>query len=168
MESSPFGHKKKQKKTSYTFMCPTPYHTHYSTKNSDTGYRTVPRNISSTADLSADPALDDYAPQCSHLPSCPAFAQIGALRGPFDLGLIPIGAYEPRWLFSNVHANSKDAVNIFVDTKCNKALGMHWGTWVLTEEEIMEPPQKLKEACKWKGVDEARFEVCGIWGDERV
>ena len=53
----------------------------------DTGYRAVP-------ELSK--AIDDYAPDQDH-PRCPAFKQIGDLRGPFDLGLIPIGAYEPRW-----------------------------------------------------------------------
>jgi N-acyl-phosphatidylethanolamine-hydrolysing phospholipase D len=93
---------------------------------------------------------------------CPAFAQIGTHRGPFDLGLIPIGAYEPRFLFSNVHADPKDSANIFVDTKCRRALGMHWGTWVLTEEDVLEPPRKLKEALEWKGVEEGRFGVCDI------
>ncbi|RMZ72387.1 N-acyl-phosphatidylethanolamine-hydrolyzing phospholipase D [Pyrenophora seminiperda CCB06] len=70
----------------------------------DTGYRTVPRSIPASE--------DDYAPAYSHLPTCPAFTQIGNYRGPFDLGLIPIGAYEPRWMFSNVHANPKDAEGV--------------------------------------------------------
>jgi N-acyl-phosphatidylethanolamine-hydrolysing phospholipase D len=125
---------------------------------SDTGYRSVPDSIPRD--------VDDYAPQYSHLPICPAFAQIGAHRGPFDLGLIPIGAYEPRWMFSNVHASPKDAVNIFVDTKCKNALGMHWGTWVLTEEEVMAPPKELEEAVKWKGIREGAFGVCDI-GESR-
>ncbi|KAL6152142.1 hypothetical protein ACJBU6_09024 [Exserohilum turcicum] len=126
----------------------------------DTGYRTVPKSIPETE--------DDYAPAHAHLPTCPAFAQIGKHRGPFDLGLIPIGAYEPRWMFSNVHANPKDAVNIFADTKCKRALGMHWGTWVLTEEEVLAPPRELKDACKWKGVTEGKhgFDVCEI-GESR-
>ncbi|KNG49699.1 zn-dependent hydrolase oxidoreductase [Stemphylium lycopersici] len=122
----------------------------------DTGYRTVPSNIPASE--------DDYSHAYSHLPTCPAFAQIGQHRGPFDLGLIPIGAYEPRWMFSNVHASPKDAVNIFADTKCRRALGMHWGTWVLTEEDVMAPPKELKEACEWKGVKEGRegFGICDI------
>lgn len=119
----------------------------------DTGYRTVP-------DTPKD--VDDYGPEFEHLPVCPAFKQIGQHRGPFDLGLIPIGAYEPRWLFSSVHAGPKDSVNIFMDTKCRMALGMHWGTWVLTEEDVLEPPRKLKEALEWKGVDQSRFGVVDI------
>lgn len=112
----------------------------------DTGYRAVPEST---------PEGDDgYGPEYAHLPVCPAFKQIGTHRGPFDLGLIPIGAYEPRWVMSPMHANPEDSANIFIDTKCKKALGMHWGTWVLTEEDVMEPPRKLKEALKKKGIEE--------------
>jgi N-acyl-phosphatidylethanolamine-hydrolysing phospholipase D len=65
-------------------------------------------------------------------------------------------------LFSAMHASPKDSVNIFVDTKCKMALGMHWGTWVLTEEEVMEPPRKLKEALEWKGIRQEAFGVVDI------
>ncbi|KAF1999624.1 Metallo-hydrolase/oxidoreductase [Amniculicola lignicola CBS 123094] len=120
----------------------------------DTGYRSVP-------DL--PPHIDDYSAAYAHLPHCPAFAQIGQHRGPFDLGLIPIGAYEPRWIMSPMHADPKDAVNIFKDTKCRKALGMHWGTWVLTEEEVKDPARKLKEAMKeWVKEDPEAFGVVDI------
>ncbi|KAI7236574.1 Zn-dependent hydrolase/oxidoreductase [Hortaea werneckii] len=111
----------------------------------DTGYRKVP-------ELPKDEF--DYSEKYSHLPHCPAFKQIGELRGPFDLGLIPIGAYDPRFIMSPMHANPYDSVNIFADTKCERALGIHWGTWVLTTEEVLEPPKKLKEALKWKGMPE--------------
>jgi N-acyl-phosphatidylethanolamine-hydrolysing phospholipase D len=68
---------------------------------------------------------------------------------------------------SPIHANPEDSVNIFMDTKCRHALGMHWGTWVLTEEEVMEPPMKLKEALGKKGVSETgRFDVVDI-GESR-
>lgn len=44
---------------------------------------------------------------------------------------------------------------------------MHWGTWVLTEEAVMEPPRKLREALKEKGVDERGvFDICDI-GESR-
>ncbi|KAH8808435.1 beta-lactamase superfamily domain-containing protein [Xylogone sp. PMI_703] len=124
----------------------------------DTGYRTVPE---------LPEGVDDYGPDYAHLPHCPAFKQIGDLRGPFDLGLIPIGAYHPRYLFSNMHANPFDSVNIFVDTKCKKAMGIHWGTWVLTSEEVLEPPKLLKKAMAWKGLPETGvFDVCDI-GESR-
>ncbi|QIW94564.1 hypothetical protein AMS68_000082 [Peltaster fructicola] len=123
----------------------------------DTGYRTVPE---------VPVGEFDYSEKYAHLPVCPAFTEIGELRGPFDLGLIPIGAYDPRHIMSPMHANPYDSVNIFVDTKCHRALGIHWGTWVLTEEDVLEPPRVLKDALKWKGLDESVFETCDI-GESR-
>lgn len=124
----------------------------------DTGYRTVPE---------VQPSEFDYGDEYKDLPHCPAFAQIGQLRGPFDLGLIPIGAYDPRWIMSPMHANPYDSVNIFADTKCKRGLGMHWGTWVLTTENVLEPPALLKKALKWKGIEEdGVFGVCDI-GESR-
>lgn len=126
----------------------------------DTGYRAVPRSPTGHD-------YDDWAPEYtegpSALPTCPAFSSIGALRGPFTLGLIPIGAYMPRWIMSPMHADPRDAVHIFEDTRCEKALGMHWGTWVLTEEDVLEPPKKLKEALKIHGIEEEGvFDVIDI------
>ncbi|RDW65073.1 metallo-hydrolase [Coleophoma cylindrospora] len=124
----------------------------------DTGYRAVP-------EVGKDE--DDYGEAYVDLPRCPAFKQIGDLRGPFDLGLIPIGAYDPRYIMSSVHANPFDSVNIFVDTKCKKAMGIHWGTWVLTGEAVLEPPVLLKQAMKKKGLPETGvFDVCDI-GESR-
>ncbi|KAI5357005.1 putative metallo-beta-lactamase, N-acyl-phosphatidylethanolamine-hydrolyzing phospholipase D [Septoria linicola] len=119
----------------------------------DTGYRAVPKLPESEF---------DYGEKYAHLPHCPAFKEIGEHRGPFDLGLIPIGAYDPRWIMSPVHANPYDSVNIFVDTKCKEALGIHWGTWVLTDEKMLDPPKVLKEALKWKGLKEEVFTTCDI------
>jgi L-ascorbate metabolism protein UlaG (beta-lactamase superfamily) len=124
----------------------------------DTGYRSVPQLPQNEF---------DYSEKYSHLPCCPAFKEVGEHRGPFDFGMIPIGAYKPRHLMSPVHANPYDSVNIFVDTKCKRAMGIHWGTWVLTEEEVLEPPRLLKEALEWKGLPrDGVFDVCDI-GESR-
>lgn len=62
-----------------------------------------------------------------------------------------------------MHANPKDAVNIFRDTRCKRALGIHWGTWVLTEEDVMEPPRLLRQALKERKLaDTGLFDVCDI------
>jgi N-acyl-phosphatidylethanolamine-hydrolysing phospholipase D len=124
----------------------------------DTGYRAVPY---------LPPDVDDWGPELASLPQCPQFKQIGEYRGPFDLGLIPIGAYYPRVAFSPMHSNPFDAVEIFQDTKCKKAMGIHWGTWVLTQEEVLEPPKLLQAALKRKGIEEKGvFDVCDI-GESR-
>jgi L-ascorbate metabolism protein UlaG (beta-lactamase superfamily) len=120
----------------------------------DTGYRRVPK---------VPVGIDDYGAEYDSLPRCPQFRQIGELRGPFDLGLIPIGAYHPRWLFSWMHANPYDAVEIFKETRCKRAMGIHWGTWVLTSEEVEEPPRLLREALKTSGIAETGvFDVCAV------
>jgi N-acyl-phosphatidylethanolamine-hydrolysing phospholipase D len=124
----------------------------------DTGYRAVPR---------LPKGVDDYGEKYKDLPRCPAFKQIGDLRGPFDLGLIPIGAYDPRDIMSPMHASPFDSVNIFADTQCKRAMGIHWGTWVLTTEDVLEPPVLLKQAMKRKGLPEMGvFDVCDI-GESR-
>ena len=123
----------------------------------DTGYRAVPE---------LPKEVDDYG-EGHDYPHCPAFKQIGDLRGPFDLGLIPIGAYDPRYIMSSMHANPFDSVNIFKDTKCRRAMGIHWGTWVLTEEDVLEPPVLLKKALKRSGIaEEGVFDICEI-GESR-
>jgi len=68
---------------------------------------------------------------------------------------------------SSMHANPVDSVNIFTDTKCRRALGMHWGTWALTEEAVLEPPRILKAALKAKSIPETGvFDICDI-GESR-
>ncbi|KAH9907437.1 Metallo-hydrolase/oxidoreductase [Xylariomycetidae sp. FL2044] len=120
----------------------------------DTGYRKVPK---------LPEGVDDYGDEFKHLPVCPQFQQIGEKFGSFDLGLIPIGAYYPRHLFSGMHANPFDAVEIFRDTNCKRAMGIHWGTWVLTLEDVKEPPRLLQEALRRHGIAETGvFDVCEI------
>lgn len=48
--------------------------------------------------------VDDYDEEHVY-PHCPAFKDIGDLRGPFDLGLIPIGAYVRTIPFLDLHLN---------------------------------------------------------------
>lgn len=121
----------------------------------DTGYRCVPEG------------MEELGPGFDQLPRNPQFAQIGDLRGPFNVGLIPIGAYHPRFMYSGVHASPYDAVEIFQDTKCQRAMAMHWGAFALTSEPVNEPPLKLKEALKLKGLAETGvFDVCAV-GESR-
>ena len=45
----------------------------------------------------------------------PEFARIARSLGPFDLALMPIGAYEPRWFMRPVHMDPEEAVTATVD-----------------------------------------------------
>lgn len=121
----------------------------------DTGYRCVPEG------------MEELGPGFDKLPRNPQFAQIGDLRGPFDLGLIPIGAYHPRFMYSGVHASPYDAVEIFQDTKCRRAMAMHWGAFALTSEPVDQPPEDLKKALGIKGLPQTGlFDVCAV-GESR-
>jgi len=112
----------------------------------DTGYRSVPR--------------DATTQQQMNLPVCPAFKQIGNRLGPFDIAAIPIGAYDPRHLMSPVHLNPEDAVNVHIDIKSRQSVGMHWGTFELTNEPVWEPPEQLLVELKSKNLPIESFVTC--------
>lgn len=67
------------------------------------------------------------------------FHDLRARMGAPDVALIPIGAYEPRWFMAAQHVNPAEAVGIFRDVDAGHALGIHWGTFRLTDEGREEP-----------------------------
>ncbi|MBP0492933.1 MBL fold metallo-hydrolase [Pararoseomonas indoligenes] len=85
--------------------------------------------------------------------------QIGAEAGPFAVGLIPIGAYEPKWFMRAVHMNPAEAVRAREETRTRTAVAMHFGTFKLTQEGIDEPARALAEARGAAGLAEADFIV---------
>ena len=68
-----------------------------------------------------------------------------ALGAP-DYSFIPIGAYDPRWFMKDSHVNPEEAVQIALDLKSPYSFGMHWGTFTLTDEPVLEPPVRLERA----------------------
>lgn len=63
-----------------------------------------------------------------------------------DVAFIPIGAYKPRWFMQNQHMDPAEAVQVALDLQAPRSFGMHWGTFVLTDETITEPPILLAQA----------------------
>jgi L-ascorbate metabolism protein UlaG (beta-lactamase superfamily) len=74
------------------------------------------------------------------------FKEIWEKLGPFDLAAIPIGAYEPRWFMAKHHVNPAESVQIHKDIGSKKSVAIHWGTFILTDEPLDEPPKKLAAA----------------------
>lgn len=88
---------------------------------------------------------------------CSTFTEIGNMYGPFDLATIPIGAYEPRFMMEPQHVDPEQAVQIHIDVKSNKSIGIHWGTFALANEYYLEPPVKVAEALKKFRLDAESF-----------
>ena len=74
------------------------------------------------------------------------FREIGERAGPFRLAMIPIGAYAPGYFMSLAHLNPTEAVEVHKDIRATQSLPVHWGTFHLTHEPFLEPPELLKQA----------------------
>jgi len=74
------------------------------------------------------------------------FKEIGNRLGPFDLAAIPIGAYAPRWFMNAQHMDPQQAVTVFSEVKCRKAVPIHWGVFELADESLDEPLLELAQA----------------------
>lgn len=74
------------------------------------------------------------------------FKTIGRTMGPFDVALLPIGAYGPRAIMAKVHADPEEAVAIGEDVGARFMAAMHWGTVRLTNEPMMEPKVRFEAA----------------------
>jgi N-acyl-phosphatidylethanolamine-hydrolysing phospholipase D len=74
------------------------------------------------------------------------YKELGQKYGPIDLTMINIGAYDFKPMFdrSIYHTTPEEALSVAQDLKSKKVIGMHWGTFVLSLEPIMEPPVRFK------------------------
>jgi N-acyl-phosphatidylethanolamine-hydrolysing phospholipase D len=98
----------------------------------------------------------------------PDTQDIGARLGPFDLALIPIGSYEPRWFMQSMHVNVPEALQVRSDVHAMRAIGMHWGTFEgLTDEPLDEPPKVLARLRDERGMAPEDFDVMKI-GETRT
>ncbi len=89
----------------------------------------------------------------------PGFKEIGEKFGPFDLAILPIGAYLPRWFMSPVHVNPPEALQAFLDVRGQNMLAIHWGTFDLADEPMDQPPRDLRAAVDSLGVAPERIWV---------
>jgi L-ascorbate metabolism protein UlaG (beta-lactamase superfamily) len=89
----------------------------------------------------------------------PDFKQIGARFAPVDLAALPIGAYEPSWFMRLYHIDPDEAVAVHCDVGARQSMAVHWGTFDLTDEPLDEPPRRLAEALRRRGMPGERFWV---------
>jgi N-acyl-phosphatidylethanolamine-hydrolysing phospholipase D len=89
----------------------------------------------------------------------PFFAGIGSRFGPFDLAMIPIGAYRPFWFMKPLHMQPAESVCVHNELRSKLSIAMHWGTFALADEPIAEPPLLFAEALAAQGVSIQQFRL---------
>src|SRR4030095_1760252 len=88
---------------------------------------------------------------------------VGERLGPFDLALIPIGAYAPRWFMKIHHVDVPEAIRVRADLRAARAIGMHWGTFEhLTDEPMDEPPAWWAREREKQGMAREAFDVMKV------
>ena len=95
------------------------------------------------------------------------FKEIGKRFPRIDLALIPVGAYYPREIFGRYHIDPKEAVTVHREVGAKKSIGIHWGTFKLTQEPLGEPPVLLASEATAAGLPADEFTVMKI-GETRV
>ncbi|NKI94569.1 MBL fold metallo-hydrolase [Rhizobacter sp. SG703] len=88
--------------------------------------------------------------------------QSAANGGGFDVALLPIGAYEPRWFMAPQHVDVEEAIRIHRDLRAKRSLGVHWGTFQLSDEALDDPPHALAEQRRSQALSDEEFFVLAI------
>lgn len=81
--------------------------------------------------------------------------------GPFDLTILPIGAYEPRNILKAQHVNPEETVIIHKQMRSRQSVGVHWGTFPLGTEGFYQARVDLAEARKKHNIPEDEFITVG-------
>jgi len=90
------------------------------------------------------------------------FKDIHKRFGPMDISFLPIGAYAPRWFMKTVHMNPAEAVKAHQDLKSKYSIGMHFGTFQLTDEAIYKPVEELQRAKLKNNIPGGSFGVLDV------
>lgn len=85
------------------------------------------------------------------------FKEIFKKFGAMSISLLPIGAYEPRWFMKNHHMNPEESVLAHIDLHSQLSIGMHFGTFCLTNEGYENPVRELKNSLNLYHVPEEEF-----------
>ena len=92
----------------------------------------------------------------------PHFARIRERFPRLRLAIVPIGAYRPAWFMSPVHQNPEEAIRAQRDLGAATAVGMHFGTFELTDEGEDEPALEIERLLREAPEPRPRFWVLGF------
>lgn len=82
------------------------------------------------------------------------FQTIGKIFGPLKLALLPIGQYCPSWHQKPRHISPEESIKIAQHLRLESVMGVHWGTFKISSEPILEPKVLLEEIAKDQGKPE--------------
>jgi L-ascorbate metabolism protein UlaG (beta-lactamase superfamily) len=90
------------------------------------------------------------------------FADIAQRIGAIDWAMLPIGGYNPRWFMEPQHVDPIEAARGFEALGARNLLAMHWGTFRLTDEAVGEPPARLREYWRERGLADDRLWILDV------
>ncbi len=90
------------------------------------------------------------------------FARIAAAHGPFDVAALPIGAYEPQAMMRPFHLDPEQAVRAGIALGARHLLGVHFGTFDLSDEPLDEPPARFRAAGAAAGLGPERLWLLAV------
>ncbi|MEU8568518.1 MBL fold metallo-hydrolase [Streptomyces pathocidini] len=85
------------------------------------------------------------------------FAEIGRRFPSIDLTMLPVGAYDPRWMLGSVHTDPEEAVQACLDLGARAMAPMHWGAFLLSAEPPLEPLTRVRAA--WEATGRPREDL---------
>lgn len=68
--------------------------------------------------------------------------------GKFDVAMLGIGAYEPRWFMAPSHTSPEDAWQAFEDLNADVLIPMHYGVFDLSDEPFSQPEQLIRKCAE--------------------
>ncbi|HEY0972361.1 MAG TPA: MBL fold metallo-hydrolase [Gemmatimonadales bacterium] len=87
------------------------------------------------------------------------FAAAGEAYGPFRLAIIPVGAFRPRWFMHPVHVAPDEALRAATELRALTSVPMHYGTFQLGDDGLMEPLDTLRADLERSGATAPRVLV---------
>jgi N-acyl-phosphatidylethanolamine-hydrolysing phospholipase D len=79
-----------------------------------------------------------------------------------------VGACLPRWFMRLQHVDLPEAVQLHLDLGAKRSLGVHWGTFSLSDEPLDQPLHELGAARAEKGVSEEAFFIMPIGATRHI
>ena len=95
------------------------------------------------------------------------FKEIGKRYPGIDASMMPIGAYAPRWFMKPIHTDPDEAIQAHRDLGGGAMATMHWGTFLLTAEPLLQPLERVRAAWQKSGLPRERLWDLAL-GESRV